>query len=197
MKQQDMLLDQKQSALDSVKQQTQGEQVLEREAQVESYQEEGNKKFNLGIDTIYCYKLKIDNNKLLKNIDVFKKTGFKASAVNPWHSNTSLQLKSEFNFFVDELEKAFKYIGLDLILDNLWTTYQQQGEYTGIHNHTSGVLCWFFHTFGTPAAFCVRFVRRIDVFFGVEFLYAWSSATMDMASPNLLFGVSVYVTAFL
>ena len=111
---------------------------MEREAQVESYQEEGNKKFNLGIDTIYCYKLKIDNNKLLKNIDVFKKTGFKASAVNPWHSNTSLQLKSEFKFFVDELEKAFQHIGLDLILDNLWTTYQQQGEYTGIHNHTSG-----------------------------------------------------------
>lgn len=111
---------------------------MAKEAQAESYQEEGNKKFRLGIDTIYCYKLKVDNDKLLRNVSVFKQTGFKASAVNPWHSNTSLHKKSEFKFFVDALEKAFQHIGLDLILDNLWTTYQQQGEYTGIHNHTSG-----------------------------------------------------------
>lgn len=134
-----MLADQKQLALDSVKQLTQGEQVLEREAKAEFYQEEGSTFLVHGAYQVHKFKPRFDLEKILKLINVYKKTGFKVSRVNPWHSDTFLQEKSEWNFFKEEIYRVFKLFGKDdVILDNLWSTYQAKGEYTGIHNHTLG-----------------------------------------------------------
>ena len=144
-------------------------------------------KINLNTDTLG----------ITHSIQKYKNSGFKVSKVNPRHTNTFLQEEPEFTQFCKLVEKQFP---LDYKIINLWATFQEAGEYTGIHNHTSGGVgnnqvtpeysfCYYLHDINETGAllfhdkanptFCkTEFPRKGD-------LYIFKSDVLHSTQPNL------------
>ena len=126
-----------------------------------------------------------------------KYTGFKMSKVNPRHTNTFLQDEPEFQDFCKQILKKFP---ADYKIVNMWGTLQDAGEYTGIHNHTSGGVgnnnitpeysfCYYLHDIKESGALLFH-NKHNPTFCSTEFpkagnLYIFKSDVLHSTQPNL------------
>jgi len=126
-----------------------------------------------------------------------KYTGFKMSKVNPRHTNTFLQDEPEFQDFCKQIMKKFP---ADYKIVNMWGTFQDAGEYTGIHNHTSGGVgnnnvtpeysfCYYLHDIKESGALLFH-NKQNPTFCNTEFpkkgnLYIFKSDVLHSTQPNL------------
>lgn len=127
----------------------------------------------------------------------YKHTGFKMSKVNPRHTNTLLQDKPEFQNLCKQILKKFP---ADYKIVNMWGTFQAAGEYTGIHNHTSGGVgnnnitpeysfCYYLHDIKESGALLFH-NKQNPTFCTTEFpkagnLYIFKSDVLHSTQPNL------------
>jgi hypothetical protein len=140
--------------------------------------------------------LDIDNLGMRDKLIRLKYTGYKASKVNPRHTETLLQQRPEFKDFCRQVEKEFP-AGYNII--NLWATFQAAGEYTGIHNHTSGGVqgnqvpeysfCYYLHDIKETGALLFH-NKNNPTFCTTEFplagdLYIFKSNVLHSTQPNL------------
>ena len=126
-----------------------------------------------------------------------KYTGFKMSKVNPRHTNTFLQDEPEFQDFCKQILKKFP---ADYKIVNMCGTFQDAGEYTGIHNHTSGGVgnnnitpeysfCYYLHDIKESGALLFH-NKHNPTFCSTEFpkagnLYIFKSDVLHSTQPNL------------
>lgn len=126
-----------------------------------------------------------------------KHTGFKMSKVNPRHTNTFLQNEPEFQGLCEQILKKFP---ADYKIVNMWGTFQDVGEYTGIHNHTSGGVgnnnitpeysfCYYLHNIKESGALLFH-NKQNPTFCTTEFpkagnLYIFKSDVLHSTQPNL------------
>jgi hypothetical protein len=139
----------------------------------------------------------VDFLQVRKNLLKFKYTGFKMSKVNPRHTNTFLQDEPEFQDFCKKILKKFP---ADYKIVNMWGTFQAAGEYTGIHNHTSGGVgnnnvtpeysfCYYLHDIKESGALLFH-NKQNPTFCITEFpkkghLYIFKSDVLHSTQPNL------------
>ena len=119
------------------------------------------------------------------------------SKVNPRHTNTFLQNELEFQDFCKKILKKFP---ADYKIVNMWGTFQDTGEYTGIHNHTSGGVgnnhitpeysfCYYLHDIKESGALLFH-NKQNPTFCTSEFpkagnLYIFKSDVLHSTQPNL------------
>jgi len=141
--------------------------------------------------------LDIDTNSLEQKILLQYNTGFKMSKVNPRHTNTFLQQKDEFTEFCKKVLEKFP---TDYQIVNLWGTFQEYGEYTGNHNHTSGGVgnnkitpeysfCFYLQDIRESGALLFH-DKQNPTFCKTEFpnkgdLYIFKSDVLHSTQPNL------------